>query len=158
MAFQALKHELTPASVAPVARSFSGDDSNHNEQVKERPGFRHQKHKFRLESKGIHTEIPTFCGTLNTPSGSFAEPDLLAQRVIYRAQLGRINEAALAYAEHCSRLSKIIEGCIPYLSGRQIEMHTMTRRFLQETLRRQGRGLIGWFWTKLRPGHYDLSF
>ncbi len=158
MAYEALKHQLTPASVRPVARAFSGDDSNHNEKVVERQSFKNSKHRFRLQSKGVHTDMPYFCGTLNTPAGTFAEPTLLLQRVIYKARRGGIYEAALSYAEHCSRLAQNIEGAAQYLSGTQLTFHTLTRRLLRFYLEKQGRGLIGTFFLKLRSGHFDLSY
>lgn len=156
MAFQAVKHDLKPGRT--VARAFSGDDSVHNERVIERAGYRDMKHSYRLKSKGVHTKYPTFCGTTNLPIGSFADPTLLLQRVLFRLRRGDLFASALSYAEHCSKLTAVLPMSMDYLNGKQLEHHTLTRRILRYHLEASGRSLIGTFFTKLNAGRYDLSY
>jgi hypothetical protein len=158
MAFEAVKHDLTPSSRHPVARAFSGDDSCHNELVIERAGYKRLKHAYRLKSKGVHTSYPTFCGTVNLPCGSFSDPTLLLQRVLFRLRRGDLGACANSYAEHCTRLSLNLAGACETLTGTQLEHHTLTRRILRHTLRANGSSLVGSFMLKLQSGWYDLNY
>ncbi|QDO72745.1 replicase [Entoleuca gammaflexivirus 2] len=159
MAYQALKHSLTPhhGPHPRVARAFSGDDTLHNERVTVRPEFGKLPHQFLLVSTGAHTDMPHFCGTLNTPAGSFANPELLLLRCLYKLRVGRIFQSSLGYAEHCYRLQKNLETAIPHLTSRQIACHSLTLRLLRLVLRVQGFPLVGEFLTKLLPHFYNLS-
>jgi hypothetical protein len=158
MAYQALKHQLTPHTPGQrvVARAFSGDDTLHNERVLVRPSYSRLKHVFRLISTGLHTTLPHFCGTVNLPSGSFADPKLLLTRVLYRLRSGRLAECALGYAEHAYRFQRRLEEH-QGLPAEYLECHSLTIRILRAQLRLSGIPLIGTFLTKLLPHFFSIA-
>jgi hypothetical protein len=160
MCYQALKHDLTPhrrPGVRVVARSFSGDDTLHNELVRVRPEFAKLPHHFRLVSTGGHTSTPHFCGTLNTPAGSFADPELLLTRILYKLRAGKLPQCALGYSEHCYRLQRNYEQLTDHLSTRALACHSLSLRILRAQLRRSGIPFFGFFLTKLLSHYYDLT-
>lgn len=158
MAYQALKHDLTPhfPGTPAVARAFSGDDSLHNESIRVRPAFARLPHKFALVSTGSHTPTPHFCGTVNLPTGTFADPKLLLTRVLFRARLGTLGPSALGYAEHASRLQSSLEISAEHLSALELSCHATTVRFLRFYLRLAGIPYLGFFLTRLLAHSYNL--
>ncbi|GFM95132.1 replicase [viral metagenome] len=135
MAYQSVKHRLTPHTPEErVARAFSGDDSIHNELVSIRECFMEGTHQYRLVSTGAHSEYPRFCGTLNLPTGTFANPELMVLRIIYRLRKGSLSTAVLGYAEHVSRLHAVLETTQPFLTERQLMCHTISFRILRRQL------------------------
>jgi len=159
MSYQALKHNLTPhrrPGIKPVARAFSGDDTLHNELTVVRPSFTRLPHCFRLISTGSHTEMPHFCGTLNTPQGTFADPELMITRILYKLRTGRLGDSALGYAEHVYRLNRRFEENIQYLSGRQLACHALSVRILRTYLRLSGLPAFAVFLIRLVPHYFHL--
>ncbi|AVD68667.2 replicase [Entoleuca gammaflexivirus 1] len=158
MAFQALKHALTTHTWSPsdVARSFSGDDSTHNELVTVRPLFARLEHQFKLVSTGTHSDIPHFCGTVNLPGASFCDPTLLLTRILFRLRRGNLASCALSYSEHCARLQSKYEECSWRLTERERYCHATSLRLLRLQLRISGIPLVGSFLTKLLSHNYNL--
>lgn len=158
MAFQALKHNLTPhTELKRVARAFSGDDSAHNELITIRHEFARLPHCFKLISTGSHTEIPHFCGTINLPCGTFADPRLLALRCLYRMRRGSLPTAALSYAESCSRLQRVLSSSLPYLTSQEVLAHSISFRLLRWQLLKNGLSLAASFFTGNLFHTFDLS-
>jgi hypothetical protein len=162
MAFQSLKYKMTPhppwngspaGRVPGVARAYSGDDSSHNELLRERASFQGLPHKFRLKSTGGPEPYPHFCGTVNLPSGSFADPKLLLLRVVYKLNRGKLFTSCLGYAEQCMRLQRCYTSSEPYLSSAELNCHAKSYRILRAALLLYGIPLIGSFFLR-RVAHY----
>jgi hypothetical protein len=143
-----------PGSITPMV--FSGDDTGINYDVKVRSSFARLGRGIELTCVEDFSRYLDFCGNHSVPGATFANPELMTARILYRMATGSLDSCLLSYADLAGRGVQALHTSQQFLSEQELACIGFNYKVLRLALRRRRLPEIGSYFIKLMRHSYRL--
>lgn len=141
---------------AHTAMTFSGDDTGLNLNPSIRPAFTRLGIGIELTCKEALSKYLMFCGQCSVPGSTFANPELMTARIIYRLAHDSLDSCLLSYAELAGQGIRAAIDSQEYLTETELSCVNFNYSLLKIALERKSLPLVGTHFIKLMKHVYRL--
>jgi hypothetical protein len=141
---------------AHTAMTFSGDDTGINLDLVVRHSFQRLGRGIELTSVQALGQYLDFCGNRSVPGATYANPELMTARILYRLSRDSLDTCLLSYADLAGRGVNAANTAHDYLTDRELACVAFNYRVLKLALRLRRLPSIGSYFIKLMRYTYRL--